>query len=265
MSRTHLVVPDPHAHPQHHNKRADLLGKLIADLKPDVVVNLGDQWDFPSLSEYDRGKKSYWGRAYADDLNAGLDFSERMWEPIRKLKRKRPYSVFLEGNHEERIKRLLQIQPELEGTVGFGDLDLKRNYHDIVEYAGRTPGSIVIDGIIYCHYSISGIMGRPIGGEHPGYSLLTKQFQSVTCGHIHTADWCTRVTMDGKRIHGLVAGVYQDYWSDWAGDINHLWWRGLVIKRNVDGKGNYDPEFVSLSRLHEEYGPSLDKGGTVVV
>lgn len=254
--KVHLCVPDPHAHPLHNNNRADILGKLIADLKPDVLVNLGDQWDFPSLCSYDKGKKSFWGRAYADDLEAGLDFSERMWNPIRRLKKKMPYSVFLEGNHEERIKRLLSIQPELEGTVGFGDLDLKRDYDDIVEYNGSTPGMINVDGIMYCHYAVSGVMGRAIGGEHPGYSLLMKQFQSVTAGHLHLLSHATRTTAEGKRIHGLVAGVFQDYWSEYAGHANDLWWRGLVIKRNVED-GDYDLETVSMARLYKEYGGGL--------
>ena len=42
MTKVHLVIPDPHAHPDHNNNRADWLGQLILDLKPDVVVNLGD-------------------------------------------------------------------------------------------------------------------------------------------------------------------------------------------------------------------------------
>ena len=42
MSRTHLVIPDGHAHPDFHNKRAEWLGALIADVKPDVVINIGD-------------------------------------------------------------------------------------------------------------------------------------------------------------------------------------------------------------------------------
>jgi len=108
MSRTHLVVPDMHSHPDHNNDRADWLGKLILDIKPDVVVNLGDQWDFSSLSSYDKGKASFHGKSYKKDLDAGLDFSERMWEPIRRAKKKKPYAVFLEGNHEERQSRVLE-------------------------------------------------------------------------------------------------------------------------------------------------------------
>lgn len=250
---THLVIPDPHAHYQHNNDRADWLSKLIKEVKPDVVVNLGDQWDMPSLSGYDKGKKSFVGRTYRADLDAGLEFSDRLWGPVRKAKKKLPRRVFIEGNHEERIRRAVNSSPELEGIVSFKDLDLTRDYQDIVEYNGQTPGIIEIDGINYSHYFVSGVMGRPIGGEHPAYSLLTKEFTSCTCGHVHTTDFSTRTLPDGRRLMGMVAGVFQDYDSDWAGEVNKLWWRGVVIKRNVEN-GCYDPEWVSLDKMRKEYG-----------
>ncbi len=253
MSKVHLVIPDPHSHPKYGNERADYLAKLIIDLQPDVVVNLGDQWDFSSLSDYDKGKRSFVGRSYADDLNSGLEFSERMWGPVKARKKRMPYSVFLEGNHEHRIEKALDKSPELAGTVGKSDLDLDRYYDRVVSYEGQTPGIVDIDGVHYAHYFVSGVMGRPVGGEHPAYSLLTKHFVSTTCGHIHVADFAVRTTVDGRKIMGCVAGVYQDYESDWAGEVNKLWWRGVVIKHNVEN-GCYDPEFVSLDRLKKEYG-----------
>lgn len=216
------------------------------------MINLGDMWDMASMSSYDRGRKSTFGRTFQKDLDAGLEFDDRLWAPIRRAKRKKPRGVFIEGNHEYRLKRAIDIQPELEGLLSFSNFDLRRNYSDIVEYKGNTPGSIEIDGITYTHYAVSGVMGRPIGGEHPGYSLITKQFKSITCGHIHTFNHTTRTDATGKRVHGLVAGVFQDYDASWAGEVNKLWSRGLVIKREVEN-GNYDIEWVSLERLKKEY------------
>lgn len=251
--KTHLILPDSHAHPDFNNDRADWVGKLILDVKPDIVVNLGDMFDMPSMSGYDKGKKSFFGRSYHKDLEAGLEFDERMWAPIRKAKKKRPDAYFLEGNHEFRLKKLLDMQPELEGTVSFNDFDLNRNYDEVIEYEGNTPGIITVDGINYSHYFVSGVMGRPIGGEHPAYSLITKEFTSCTCGHIHVGDYAIRTTANGKKLHGLVAGVYQDYDSSWAGEVNKLWWRGLALKTNVED-GNYDLQLISIDALRKEYG-----------
>lgn len=250
--RIHLILPDSHSNPDFNNDRADWVGKLIVDLKPDVFINLGDMWDMPSFSGYDKGKARFHGRAYRKDLDAGLEFDERLWAPIKKAKKKRPLSIFMEGNHEERLKRALDQQPELEGTIGFKDFELNKNYDEIVEYQGQTPGTITIDGIVYAHYFVSGVMGRNVSGEHAAYSLLTKQFQSSTCGHIHTFDYSVRSDANGKKLHGLVAGVFQDYQSGWAGEVNKLWSRGLVIKRHVEN-GNYDLTWVSIEALKKEY------------
>ena len=252
MTKTHLVIPDPHAHPSHNNNRADLLANLINDLRPDVVVNLGDQWDMPSLSGFDKGKKAFEGRRIVADLDAGREFSERMWGPVKKSKKRLPHRVFLMGNHEERILRAVNAQPELDGFLDIDDLEVDRWYDEFVPYEGNTPGVICVDGVHYAHYFVSGVMGRPVGGIHPAASLLAKQNETCTSGHVHILDFSERTTVAGRKIFGLVAGVFVDYKVDWAGVVNKLWWPGVIIKRNVEG-GQYDPEFVSLERLKQEY------------
>ena len=253
MSRTHLVIPDQHAHPNHDNSRADLLAKLIIDLRPDVVVNMGDAADMASLSSYDKGKRSFAGRSYKADIDAHLDFQERMWEPVKRTKKKLPYSVVLEGNHERRIEKALDLSPELQGTIGFNDYAFDQYYDDVIRYSGGSPGSINVDGVRYAHYFISGVMGRPCGGEHPAHSLTTKKHQSCTQAHIHTKDLNVATTEDGNKIYGLVAGVYQDYVPDWCGsEAAKLWWSGVVIKHGVEN-GEYDVQFVSLNRLRKMY------------
>ena len=133
MSETHIIIPDPHAHYQHHNKRALWAGALIADVQPDVVVMMGDLHDMPRLSGYDRGKKCFQGSTYRADIETGLDFNEKLWHHPRKRKRKLPRRVALRGNHEQRIERAIQISPELDGAIGYNDLQWERWYDTIVE------------------------------------------------------------------------------------------------------------------------------------
>ena len=122
MSKTHLIIPDSHAHPDHNNDRFEWLGKLIMDVKPDVVVNIGDMADMPSLSTYDRGTKGFEGRRYKKDVDSVLDAQERMFEPIKKAKKKKPRFVMCEGNHENRINRAVSSDPILDGTISVADL-----------------------------------------------------------------------------------------------------------------------------------------------
>lgn len=250
---THIVIPDAHAHYQHNNERAFWIGELIADVKPDVVVDLGDVFDMPSLASFDKGRAAFQGRSYIKDCDAGVDYLDKLWSTVRKAKRKMPRRVFCVGNHEQRIDRAIEQQPELKGALGYEDLQLDRYYDDVIHYTGNTPGVVEIDGIHYAHYFVSGVMGRAIGGEHPAYTLISKEFSSCTQGHTHTIDHCMRTNAAGRRVHGLVAGCYVDYRSAWAGECQKLWWPGVIVKRNVD-KGDYDLEYISLKSLKAEYG-----------
>lgn len=253
MSKTHLIIPDQHAHPEYHNDRATWVSKLIKDIRPDVVINMGDAADMPSLSSYDKGTKGFEGRNYRKDINSHLEFQDRMWVPVKRSKKKLPYRLVLEGNHEHRIKRAINSSPELDGAISFSDLDFNSYYDNVVEYTGNTPGVVTVDGVSYAHYFISGVAQRPVSGEHQAYTLLTKQFTSCTQGHTHTTDFAVRTDVNGRRMMGLVCGVYQDYWSDWAGEANRMWWSGVVVKRNVED-GHYDPQWISLEALRKEYG-----------
>jgi len=248
-----LIVPDTHAHPDHHNKRADYLANLMIDLRPDDVVHLGDCADMPSLSSYDKGKRAFQGRSYRADINSHLDFQSRMWDPVKARKKKLPRRIILEGNHEHRVERALDLSPELAGTIGFHDYDFDTYYDEVVRYDGGTPGVIEVNGILFAHYFITGVSGRPIGGERPAHMLLDKTGTSCIAGHLHTFDYAVRQNITGSVRAGLIAGCYQDYDSDWAGNISHLWRRGVVVLRNVEA-GDFDIEWISLKSLEREYG-----------
>lgn len=252
MGKTHLVIPDPHAHPEHGNERADWLGKLILDLRPEVVINIGDTWDMQSLSSYDKGKRDFQGRTYKADVDAGLEFHDRLFAPIRRAKKKQPTKYFFIGNHEQRIDRALDLSPELEGTISYKDLDLSRDYHEVIDYSGNTPGAMEIDGILYAHFLVTGISGRPLGGEHPAYTAISKKFQSCTVGHAHVLDFCCRSDGNGRNVVGLVAGCYTDYTPDWAGEIGKLWVPGVAVCNNVED-GQYDLQWISLEALRQAY------------
>jgi hypothetical protein len=245
---THLVIPDSHAHPDFDNRRYTMLGMLIHDLKPDTVIDIGDFFDMPSLCSYDRGKKSFEGRSYKRDIEAGLDAQDRMMHEIKKYKKKLPRFVRTLGNHENRVNRAVELDRVLDGTIGTDDFMSKE--YGFEEYPFLE--AVDIDGIDYSHYFVTGVSGRPIGGEHPAYSLLTKRFKSSTCGHVHTFDYCIR-TGGRDKLHGAVVGVYQDYHADYAGPANDIWNPGIVVKRGVEN-GAYDIEHISLKRIEEAYG-----------
>jgi hypothetical protein len=254
-AKTVLVIPDQHAHHKHSNVRADYLGLFIKDLKPDLLVNMGDAADLPSLCQYDKGKAKFYTNSYQKDIEAHLDFQQRMFAPMIKAKKRKPQTIFLVGNHEQRINRALEYEPHLSGDkfgISMKNLDLDTYYDEVIPYDGATPGIFNYDGVLFSHYFVSGVMGRAIGGEHHAASLLSKNLCSSVAAHSHTFDFSTRKRADGSTIMALVAGVFQDYQTDWAGTGQNFWESGVAVLRDFE-KERWDLEWLSLSRMRKEY------------
>ena len=92
-----------------------------------------------------------------------------------------------------------------------------------------------------------------MSGEHHAYSLIKKRHSSITVGHSHRRHIYFKDDAFPNPSIGLVAGSFKGGQEAWAGQANLEWWKGVVIKRNINN-GAYDPEFVSLERLKAEYG-----------
>lgn len=250
---THLIIPDPHADPDHSLSRFAWLGEMIADVKPDTVVCIGDWADMPSLCSYDKGKGGFQNRRYAHDVSSAITAQELMFLPLKKRKKKLPRFVMMKGNHDHRIERAISLDAvQLEGVISPKDLAYEAFGWEVVDYQGSSPGMLEIDGIIYSHYFTSGVLGTPISGLHPAYSMVTKKLSSCVAGHSHTTDYCVRSNASGDFVQGLVVGCYIDYFADFAGQSNSSWWRGVVVLHGVDN-GQYDPQWIGIDRIKEAY------------
>ena len=255
---THLVIPDSHAQPGVSNDRFTWLGKYIVEVQPDVIINIGDMADMKSLAHYDQGTRSAEGRRYKDDIAAVNDALSKLMAPIyeynkkqKKLKRKQytPRLVFCMGNHEERIVRAANEDPKFYGTIGLEDIKLEEHGWEVVPFCEPA----IIDDIAYAHYAPSGVMMRPIGGVNHARRLLATQYMSSTVGHSHLRDFSEQSNSGGRKFNGLVVGCYFEHHEGWAKNANKMYWRGIVLKKNVV-EGTYDPEFISIEELKEEYG-----------
>ena len=129
----HMIIPDTQVKPGSSLKHLEWAGKYAVEKKPDVIVHIGDHWDMPSLSSWDVGKKSFEGRRYVADVEAGINGMRAFLDPIReeqkrlitnKQKQWNPRLVFTMGNHEQRIERAIESDAKLEGLIGYKDLML---------------------------------------------------------------------------------------------------------------------------------------------
>lgn len=257
MGKTAVVFTCAHADPSVDNKRFELLGKFLYDLKPDYVVDLGDGADMRSLNSYDeRYPRAIVTQNYEEDINCYNDAQEKIRHPFRFHKRKKPFFIGFEGNHEYRIKKAIAHDPRLEGQkygISFSHLQTDKYFDEYHEYSNGAPSVADYDGVSYAHYFASGNYGRAISGIHHAYSLLQHRSHSSTCGHSHMRSLYFKDGSHPSGIIGLVAGCFKGSEESWAGQANNLWWKGLVVKREL-ANGMYEPEFVSLKQLEKYYG-----------
>jgi hypothetical protein len=251
--KRHLVIPDCQVKPGNTVEHLAWAGKYAAELKPDVIVHIGDHWDMPSLSSYDVGKKSFEGRRYADDIKAGNKAMDTFMKPIRveqkrlkeqKRKRWNPRMVFTLGNHEARIDRAVENDAKLEGLIGYDDLNLKG--WEVTPFLQP----VIIDGIAYCHYFTSGVMGRPVSNAR---LLLQKKHMSCVMGHVQDRDIAFTRNAAGQRMTGLFAGIFYQHDEDYLNAQTNGSWAGLWVFNEVSG-GSFDEMPISMTYLRKRYG-----------
>lgn len=223
-------------------------------MKPDKIIMIGDWADMASLSSYDVGKKSFEGRNYRDDIDVANEALERLIKPIKTeidrtysqhMKRWQPDLHVTLGNHENRIDRAIETDRKLEGLISTDDIKFKE--HGFKVHPFLQP--VVLDGIAYCHYFCSGIMGRPVTTAK---QLLAKKHMSCIAGHLQGYDVATDYRGDGARITSIIAGSAYLHDEGYLNDQTNHHWRGILILNEVED-GTFDEMKVSLRYLHERF------------
>ena len=244
--QTILVIADTQAKPTESLEYMLWIGKYISDTKPDVVVHIGDHYDMPSLSSYDKGKASSEGRRFVDDLKAGNKGLELLDIEIHKDQTYKPRKVFCKGNHENRIDRYVEDNPELKGTIGTELLPLEEygwEVHDFLQ-------PIEIGGIYFVHYLANPMSGKPYSGT--ASSILKTVGKSFVVGHKQVLDITIRPTIDGKQQIGIINGACYPFDERYKGYFGNVHFRGVTTLTEVkDGFGL--PSFVSLDYMKEKY------------
>lgn len=251
---THVVIPDTQAGPGRPTDHLRWIGQYIVDQFSNhenvKVIHLGDHADMPSLSSYDRGKKSMENRRVMDDIAAAnsafIELNKPLEDHNRGLRKKWwPERHIILGNHEDRITRAIEDDAQIDGLLSLDLLNYAEQGWDIHPFLKPH----FIDGIGYAHYWANPMSGKPYGGMM-ATRLKTLGF-SFTMGHQQLLDYAIRFVA-GKSQHGLVAGACYLHDEDYKGYQGNAHWRGIVVCHDVRD-GQYDPMFVSLGYLCRRY------------
>jgi hypothetical protein len=254
--KRHIVIPDCQIRKEDDLDFLRCIGEYIVDMKPDNIICLGDFADLPSLSSYDKGTARSWNQTYEEDIEAAKRGMEVLVSPIAKasartIKNKKkswiPKLDLTLGNHEERLMRYANANPEMLGKISYKDLGY--------EYFGWTVHDFLkpvsIDGIAYCHYLPNPMSGKPYGGT--ALSILQKVGTSFIVGHKQGLEVATRnIPLTGIAQWGIIAGSAYEHDESYKGYTGNHHFRGIVVLNEVEN-GAFDPMFVSLNYLKRTY------------
>lgn len=249
-----MMIPDAQVKKGVPMNHLNALGNYIVDKKPDVLLNIGDFADMPSLSVYDKaGSKKTEGSRYKDDIQAAKDAMDILMGPIfkynetcKKGEEYNPRMIMTLGNHEHRITRAIEENPRhFEGVIGLEDLEYENYGWEVYPFLEM----VEVGGVFFSHYFINpnSLTKNTIGGtmdtklKNLGFSFAMGHQQIFQNGHLYRTN--------GDHTQGLVAGAFYQHNEDYMGHQgNKSHWRGAVCMNEVED-GKYDIMPLSMRYL----------------
>lgn len=249
-----LIIPDCQVKEGVPLEHLTWAGKAICDYRPDVVVNIGDFADMPSLSTHDvKGSKYFEGLRYKKDVEVVKKAMQQLLAPLRELQKTqkeskhkvyKPRMVLTLGNHENRIVRAVNNSPQLEGLIQVEDLGYDKDWevHEFLK-------PVFIAGVGFSHYWPVGAMGRPAASPA---AIISKLHMSCVAGHQQGKQLAYGKRADGKPICAIIAGSYYMHDEDYMDSLSNRHWRGLVVLNDVKD-GHFDEMMLSIEYLERKY------------
>lgn len=244
-----VIMGDPHARHDQSNARFKLGANFINYHKPTMFVCVGDLEDMPSLSLYDKGKKSHEGMRYSQDVDAVLDAQSILFSNIKKSIRSNLKAILLGGNHGEgRINKALNNDAQRD-EISLADFCFDE-YWDHYQPYNKPIG---FNDIYFNHHFNYGNMGKPLATENLGKALVERMGRSCFMGHTHLRRLYSRTNVAGvKELAGDV-GCFFDFNVDYMPpEPQANWARGLLLL-TVEGDNILDYQWTDMETLKREY------------
>lgn len=190
----------------------------VADLKPDCIILGGDIFDFYEVSDFDRdpGRR----KSLQDEFDEGQFF-------LKSIASITPDVVFMEGNHEQRLQRVIGRNPglyklralELPKAIGLPDgwkfYPSQTHFH-----VGR---------LNYLHGDVKGMSDRAM---YPSVTVFKRLKTSSMFGHYHRFDKYYETQYDGTLRGGFANGHLSDT-REAKYIVNPNWQTGFSIVENL--------------------------------
>jgi len=253
-----LPIGDAHISAEDDLERFKYLSKFIVDKKPDVICFMGDFLTMDALNFFDKDKrKKLEGKRYKKEIDKGnealdiiffdlLELQEKQRQ--QKLKIYKSEIYYLEGNHEYRISRYLDIDPTFEGLIGIEqDLKLKERNIKFIPYREYLD----LNGISFTHIPFNKC--KEISGVNITRKISQALYTSCVFAHVHSMEY------ESFKRHGqsdlqqiLSVGCYFEKHEDYVHGRITEYWKGLVLLDSFKS-GRFDIQTFSLETLKGKY------------
>lgn len=242
LGRMHLVIPDCQVKPGVSTDHLEWISNYILEKKPDVIINIGDFADMDSLNKYDKGTLRGENKRLISDLKAAKNAMGRLMNPILACKDYKPELHLTMGNHEDRLSRFANQNPEFDQIIGVHML----RYQDWGWTVHPFTKVCTVDGVEYAHYFITGESGRPVTSAA---ALLRKRHRSAIMGHNQKTDIAFQPTTHQWAIFCGLCALHDE---PYLGPQGNFVRRQILVLHEVE-EGRFDPMFVSLRFLQKAY------------
>ncbi len=191
-----LFIPDIHC-PYHDHRAVRLVEQVAMDLKPDILVVMGDFADFYAVSSHSKDPAR---RATFEDEVVGTRTLLRRFEGWCKGRR-----LYIMGNHEDRLARYIATQAaEMHGIVTVDSLfGLTDHQWEITPYKHHTTL-----GKLYLTHDLGKSGANAVKDASSSYQ------DNIVIGHLHRMIYLIEGNAKGKPHVATCFG--------WLGDVEQV-------------------------------------------
>lgn len=242
-TRTTFIIPDIQF-PFHDSNVMGKILKIIEDIQPDAILQIGDGIDFPQVSQWTKGTAG----EYAPTLQAHIEGYKQLLTRIREAAPKAAIT-WLEGNHDLRLEDFIRKYAAPLTTLDALSFDNLFSLREIgVEYV-KGPIRIASNTYAIHGHESGGYAAQPQAWELKFVRRYGSE-KNVIFGHTHQPFLLTRAYgFNGKvtpRFTMNVGSVMDPTHARYVKDGSVSWTMGFGFIRD-NGKEVW-PELVTFNR-----------------
>lgn len=212
-----IVLPDTQI-PFHDGPAMRAVEAYLADERWDEWLQVGDFMDFDQISKFNKNApRKLEGRTIEDDYKVANALLDRHQALVRKNNPKAKFTL-LEGNHDLRIEKLIDEQPQLKGTLEV-ETNLRLKQRGIKWVKCYSKGELYKLGKAYFHHGL-------YTSQSHAKKMVDNFGTNIFYGHTHDiqshskVQWGKNKTLVGQSL-GCLCRYDLDYIKDNPSNWQH--------------------------------------------